>query len=927
MGALSLDASSPATVWTTATVTATTASFTPPAGSLLLIWLRNNGNAAATPADPTITDNLGVHLTYTLQAHNRNPDINAANGSMSLFTAVVATSAAMTVTTSDDNPAGSGRALKVQVWTDSSGVAPGVGTPIENATLTPITSVAQNITATVTGSRGVMGWADWDAGTGAPSAGAGCTTTGGDAANEAGLLSHAVILRTANDGVVGSPITMNLTTPSTQNARWIAIEVTPVSSTPEVGSTPWSYWPGDGPNPSQRFVEDPRVVENLTPDTVVTEVGTTAFASANTATITSASFTPANGTLLVAYCAMGNGVGSASSLGAVTDSLGGTWSRLGPGDASGTGGVAEIWARDITTGAAMTVTYDPGGAAASGLALICKWYSNAAPVASQPGATLAGGGDIAYAGAIAPTTPGSLIAGALGRAFDAQAVTANANTTLFGYVNGTAGDTAALFAASGVSKSLVGIVIGLDNPPGGNNRISLAEILPTIPGGGTTNAPAESTLAAGSAADAAVSLAANAEAPGGAGAAADATPAVGAGAEATQGVGSAADATVAVTAAAESPTGTGAAADATSSVAPNAESALAAGAAYDATVSTASSTNAPAEATTGTGSAADAVAAVAVNAEAPSGVGSSADATTGVAINAEATLGVGTAYAATAAAASNAATASGAGVAADAAVSATVDAASATGAAAAADGSAAVGVAAAQADAVGTAADAAVAVAASADAPAAAGTASDAVSGLATQAQAPAATGSAADATVAISGTTNAPADAALGTGAAADASAAVTSQSGVATAAGSAADATVSTSASTAAPAGFAAATGSASDATVAITVGATAAAGTGAVGQVTPSVEALADQAEAVAAAWLATISSTVAAQAAEATGAAYDATTATPGRITVRPASGVTVRPASGVTVRPGAGATTPRPGGGITVRPDTGVTSRP
>jgi hypothetical protein len=211
----------------------------------------------------------------------------------------------------------------------------------------------------------------------------------------------------------------------------------------------------------------------------VTRLGATAYTSANAATVTTPSFTPADSTLLVVYCSMGNGTGGASSLGQVSDSVNGTtgWVRLA-GDASATGGVAEIWARDIGTGASMTVTYDPGGAGASGLDIIAEWYSNARPVASQPGATATNGGTTAYTTTVTTTVSGSIVAGALGRATDAQTVTANGMTTKLGQVNGTSGDTAALFRSTSLTGITGTLVLGFTNPAAGANRMALAEILP-----------------------------------------------------------------------------------------------------------------------------------------------------------------------------------------------------------------------------------------------------------------------------------------------------------------------------------------------------------------------------------------------------------------------------------------------------------------
>lgn len=213
----------------------------------------------------------------------------------------------------------------------------------------------------------------------------------------------------------------------------------------------------------------------------VVEVGTTSYVSANTATVNSGTFTPADDCLLVAYCGMGNGTGGAISTGTVTDTLGGTWKRLAS-DVATNGGIAEIYCRDVVgTGASMSVTYDPGGTGASGNNIIVKQYIGAKPSAQQPGATALNAGGSAYSKAIVTTTVGSLVAGALGRATNAVTLTANASTTLFGQISGSAGDVSALFRASALTTTPGSTTLGFTNAASVANYIALAEILPVTP--------------------------------------------------------------------------------------------------------------------------------------------------------------------------------------------------------------------------------------------------------------------------------------------------------------------------------------------------------------------------------------------------------------------------------------------------------------
>lgn len=240
----------------------------------------------------------------------------------------------------------------------------------------------------------------------------------------------------------------------------------------------------------------------LAPATVlatVNEIGASAAVTGNATTVTTASYTPGSNSLLVALVAMGNGAGSASSLGAVSDNLSGTWTRLA-GDVSTTGGDAEVWVRDVGAAAAMSITWDPGGAGASGLDLIVKNFSGAKAAASQTGATAVNGGTTSYAVALTTTVAGSVVAGSLGRATDAQTLTALAGSTILSQVNGTSGDTAGLFRATSITATPGAGTYGFGNAAAGTNRMALAEIVPVaVPAGALTvsGSAASTSLAAG----------------------------------------------------------------------------------------------------------------------------------------------------------------------------------------------------------------------------------------------------------------------------------------------------------------------------------------------------------------------------------------------------------------------------------------------
>jgi hypothetical protein len=112
-----LDASSPAAVWNPSTATSSTASFTPPANSLLVVCMAGNMGSGTSPPVPSITDSLGAHLTYTLIDHSARPDTPATDGQTAMWSAPVSASAPMTVTVTN-NASLPENALKVWVFTD-----------------------------------------------------------------------------------------------------------------------------------------------------------------------------------------------------------------------------------------------------------------------------------------------------------------------------------------------------------------------------------------------------------------------------------------------------------------------------------------------------------------------------------------------------------------------------------------------------------------------------------------------------------------------------------------------------------------------------------------------------------------------------------------------------------------------------------------
>jgi len=227
--ALAIDASTPAIAVQSngATTTCTTASFTPPSGSTLLILYSANSIDPTSPAVPTITDNLGAHLTYTRYDHSVRSDTPNADGQACSWTAPVATGAAMTITVTNQAASG-GRhaAVSVQVLTGADGTTP---VPVHGESGSTSTgTVNQSYTANATGGMGFTAIADWNA-TGVMSAGTG-TTRIGSAAVGAPDYDYGFFRRTTADDVATSSNAVNATLAGTSNSvRWIWVEVVPAA--------------------------------------------------------------------------------------------------------------------------------------------------------------------------------------------------------------------------------------------------------------------------------------------------------------------------------------------------------------------------------------------------------------------------------------------------------------------------------------------------------------------------------------------------------------------------------------------------------------------------------------------------------------------------------------------------------------------------
>lgn len=224
--ALAIDASSPITATNSVSTTATvaSASFTPPANSLLVVLWAGDEQSGGSSATPTIT---GGSLTYTLRQWKANGQgTPALNGQAAIWTAPVASSAAMTVTVTQGT-LGNFReaALRVLVITDTS--QPTVGTSSKGGQSTG-TAVPMAYTATQTGSWGFSVISDWDV-KGAETAGTGTTLIG--SANIGTAITYGFFRRTTADGTSAATTTINGTLPTAStNLAWAAVEIKAASA-------------------------------------------------------------------------------------------------------------------------------------------------------------------------------------------------------------------------------------------------------------------------------------------------------------------------------------------------------------------------------------------------------------------------------------------------------------------------------------------------------------------------------------------------------------------------------------------------------------------------------------------------------------------------------------------------------------------------
>jgi hypothetical protein len=221
---LALDSSTPAAVKTN-TQTLTTASFTPPAGSVLYICVMLNSNASpATDQNyvSQITDNLGTHLTYTLQKQYGTASGNSAI--VYLYTAPVSTSQAMTVsiTQGATDTSISNAMVQVLVITGANASSPVGKTAGAGATATNISGTDYN--SSVNDSWSWLIYADWNANA-VPTVPSGETVYNSYTNT---MLTAAVIKNNSVTATAGTAVTIKTSTPTSGvDLAWLAFEIIP----------------------------------------------------------------------------------------------------------------------------------------------------------------------------------------------------------------------------------------------------------------------------------------------------------------------------------------------------------------------------------------------------------------------------------------------------------------------------------------------------------------------------------------------------------------------------------------------------------------------------------------------------------------------------------------------------------------------------
>lgn len=492
--ALQIDASSPAAAVGAAT-TVSTASFSPPANSLLVAFVMSDANSGASNEQNTVTSTGG--LSWTLKAR-----ANGAPGANVEIWSAQAVSAPGSITVSvTDNQGAVDQRLFVRVFTDSGGGIPaGIGATNTSAA----TSVGY--TSTVNGS---WGWAVGLGGGGAPTAGTGQTLQDSDTNLDGGDGTW-VIDQNATTTTAGTSVTMSVTAPATV-IHFAAAEILPMS-TATAGPTagPWTA-PAPGhvsPTGQWRVVLGDAFTQVTASASAEATTGTGVANDAAVALGVNDPGTTATGAANDAVAALAVNDPGTTGSGAANDAVGSVGAQ--DGGTSGSGA-----AQDPTS--AITVT--DGGATASGSAfdatVAIDWLNYAGPW------TQVTPGWISPTGHLSPLLGDATVATVSATNAPAEATTATgaANDPNVAVNVNDPGTTAS--GAAQAPTPAVGVNDGGASATGTANDA-------TVNTSSSTSAPAEVTTATGVAGDPSTAVTITDPGTTGSGQANDAVPALGA---------------------------------------------------------------------------------------------------------------------------------------------------------------------------------------------------------------------------------------------------------------------------------------------------------------------------------------------------------------------------------------------------------------
>jgi hypothetical protein len=200
----------------------TSASFSPPAGSTLIVLWGADSNRAFDVA-PTITDSLGTHLIWTLVRYSQAGS-GGGDGEVAVYWAnCPAAQTNMTVTMTSSNATIGSSAFQVLVFTGASYIP--IGAEGGGNALSPVAPPSSTYTSTTANSQGWMVWVDetFTGLRGASTPLAGCTEY---VRSESALVSVYFFRRTSTTSTPGTSVTIGASAPS-DSGRWIYVEVIP----------------------------------------------------------------------------------------------------------------------------------------------------------------------------------------------------------------------------------------------------------------------------------------------------------------------------------------------------------------------------------------------------------------------------------------------------------------------------------------------------------------------------------------------------------------------------------------------------------------------------------------------------------------------------------------------------------------------------